>query len=208
MNQAAVATPDTTKPVNVTITETAQEYLAGLLEKQKCEGIAIRMHVQAPGTVRAETCLSYCRPGEEKEDDVVVDYPAFKAYFEKRSVPFLDDARVDYDKDKFGGQLTIKAPNSKMPRVSGDSSIEDHITYLLVTEINPQLASHGGEVSLSKMDGNIAVLKFGGGCQGCSAVDITLKQGVEKTLMEKVPGLEGVVDVTDHTDTSNAYYSS
>lgn len=206
MTQAASALPDTTtRPVNVTITEAAQEYLAGLLEKQKCEGIAIRMHVQAPGTVRAETCLSYCRPGEEKADDVVVDYPAFKAYFEKRSVPFLDEGRVDYDKDKFGGQLTIKAPNSKMPRVSDDSSIEDRITYLLVTEINPQLASHGGEVSLAKMDGNTAVLKFGGGCQGCSAVDITLKQGVEKTLMEKVPGLEGVVDVTDHTDTSNAY---
>jgi len=207
MTQAATALPDTAKPVNVTITETAQEYLAGLLAKQKCEGIAIRMHVQSPGTVRAETCLSYCRPGEEKEDDVIVEYPAFKAYFEKRSVAFLDEGRVDYDKDKFGGQLTIKAPNSKMPRVSDDSSIEDRITYWLVTEINPQLASHGGEVSLAKMDGTVAVLKFGGGCQGCSAVDVTLKQGVEKTLLEKVPGLTGVVDITDHTDTSNAYYS-
>lgn len=198
MNQVAV---------NVTITESAQEYLKGLLEKQKCEGIAVRMHVQSPGTPRAETCLSYCRPGEEKEDDAVIEYPAFKAYFERRSVPFLDEARVDYDKDKFGGQLTIKAPNSKMPRVSDDSPIEDRITYWLITEINPQLASHGGEVSLVKMDGDVAVLKFGGGCQGCSAVDLTLKQGVEKTLMEKVPGLAGVMDITDHTDTSNAYYS-
>lgn len=194
-----------TKAVNVEITETAQKYLAGLLEKQKCEGIAVRMHVQSPGTVKAETCLSYCRPGEEKDDDVTVDYPAFKAYFEKRSVPFLDEARVDYDQDKFGGQLTIKAPNSKMPKVSDDSTMEDRIVYLLVSEINPQLAAHSGEVSLVQMDGNIAVLKFGGGCQGCSAVDITLKQGVEKTLMEKIPGLEGVRDVTDHSDTSNAY---
>lgn len=191
--------------VNVTITEAAQGYLKSLLEKQKCEGIAIRMHVQSPGTARAETCLSYCRPGEEKEDDVVVEYPAFKAYFEKRSVPFLDEARVDYDQDKFGGQLTIKAPNSKMPKISENSSIEDQITYWLVSEINPQLAAHGGEVSLMKMEEGYAVLKFGGGCQGCSAVDITLKQGVEKTLMEKVPGLVGVRDMTDHTDTSNAY---
>ena len=195
----------TDTPVNVDITEAAQEYLVDLLAKQKCEGIAIRMHVQMPGTSRAETCLSYCRPDEEKDDDVIVEYPAFKAYFEKRSVPFLDEGRVDYDKDKFGGQLTIKAPNSKMPRVSDDSSVEDQITYWLITEINPQLASHGGEVSLATMDGNVAVLKFGGGCQGCSSVDITLKQGVEKTLMEKVPGLEGVKDMTDHTDTTNAF---
>jgi len=207
MTQMAPTSTPSDKAVNVTITEAAQEYLASLLEKQKCDGIAVRMNVQSPGTARAETCLSYCRPGEEKEDDVVVQYPAFKAYFEKRSVPFLDEARVDYDKDKFGGQLTIKAPNSKMPRVSDDSSIEDRITYWLVSEINPQLASHGGEVSLVKMEGQVAILKFGGGCQGCSAVDVTLKQGVEKTLMEKVPGLEGVKDITDHTDTTNAYYA-
>lgn len=204
-NAAATNTTPETPAVNVTITESAQKYLLGLLEKQKCEGIAVRMHVQSPGTVKAETCLSYARPGEEKDDDVVVQYPGFKAYFEKRSVPFLDEARVDYDQDKFGGQLTIKAPNSRMPKLAGNSSLEDQVTYWLVTEINPQLAAHNGEVSLVKMEDSVAVLKFGGGCQGCSAVDITLKQGVEKTLMEKVPGLAGVKDMTDHSDTTNAY---
>ena len=204
-NTAVANNAPETPAVNVTITESAQKYLVGLLEKQKCDGIAVRMHVQAPGTVRAETCLSYCRPGEEKDDDVVVQYAGFKAYFEKRSVPYLDEARVDYDQDKFGGQLTIKAPNSKMPKIGENATMEDQITYWLVTEINPQLASHGGEVSLVKMDGNVAVLKFGGGCQGCSAVDVTLKQGVEKTLTEKVPGLGGVQDITDHSDTTNAY---
>ena len=56
------------------------------------------------------------------------------------------------------------------------------------------------------MDGNVAVLKFGGGCQGCASVDVTLKDGVERTLMEKLPQLEGVHDVTDHTDRSHSYY--
>ena len=60
-------------------------------------------------------------------------------------------------------------------------------------------------VSLSEIDDGFAILEFGGGCQGCSAVDLTLKQGVEKTLMEKIPELSGVKDVTDHSDTSNAY---
>ena len=52
----------------------------------------------------------------------------------------------------------------------------------------------------------VAVLAFGGGCQGCAAVDLTLKEGVEKTLMERIPELAGIRDVTDHTDTTNAYY--
>ena len=89
--------------------------------------------------------------------------------------------------------------------MNDDSPIEDRINYLLYNEINPGLASHGGVVSLSEMADGIAVLEFGGGCQGCSAVSLTLKEGVEKTLMEKIPELKGVKDVTDHTDTSNAY---
>jgi Fe/S biogenesis protein NfuA len=51
----------------------------------------------------------------------------------------------------------------------------------------------------------IAVLRFGGGCQGCAAVDMTLKHGVEKTLMEQIPELTAVRDITDHTDTTNSY---
>ena len=57
--------------VNVNITESAQDYLAGLLEKQNCEGIGIRMFVSDPGTPKAETCIAYSRPGEHNEDDSV-----------------------------------------------------------------------------------------------------------------------------------------
>jgi Fe/S biogenesis protein NfuA len=191
--------------LNVNITESGQEYLAGLLEKQNCEGIGIRMFVSDPGTPKAETCIAYSRPGEHNEDDLVVEYGKFKGYYEQRSIPFLDDAKVDFAEDKFGGQLTIRAPNSRLPNINDDSPVEDKVNYLLYNEINPSLASHGGVVSLSEMSEGFAVLEFGGGCQGCSAVDITLKQGVEKTLMEKVPELKGIRDVTDHTDTSNAY---
>jgi len=191
--------------VNVTITESAQDYLAGLLEKQNCEGIGIRMFISDPGTPKAETCIAYSRPGEHNEEDVIIEYDKFNAYFESRSIPFLDDAKVDFAEDKFGGQLTIRAPNSRVPTVNDDSPIEDRINYLLHSEINPGLASHGGNVSLATMDEGFAVLEFGGGCQGCSSVSLTLKEGVEKTLMEKIPELKGVKDSTDHTDTSNAY---
>ena len=94
-------------------------------------------------------------------------------------------------------------------KVDDDSPIEAQINYYLYTEINPGLASHGGTVNLVGMveeEGkNIAILQFGGGCQGCSSVDLTLKDGVEKTLVEKVPGLDGVRDETDHTMRDNAY---
>ena len=191
----------------ITITEPAQEYLAELLAKQDADGIGIRVFILDPGTPKAETCISFCRPGEEKEDDERQDYPKFHAWLEKRSIPFLEEAVVDYAKDSMGGQLTIKAPNSRLPKIRDDSPIEDRINYILYNEINPSLASHGGQVTLEDIvDDTIAILKFGGGCQGCGMVDVTLKEGVEKTLLEKVPGLTAVRDVTDHTNRDNAYY--
>lgn len=190
----------------IDISPAAQSYLRELLEKQDVDGIGIRVFVANPGTPNAETCIAYCRPGEQQEDDVPVAFEGFTAWFEKRSERYLDEAAVDFQEDRLGGQLTIKAPNARMPRVDADSPIEDRINYVLYNEVNPSLAAHGGIVSLVEVVEDEAILQFGGGCQGCAAVDITLKEGVEKTLLEQVPELKGIRDETDHTNREHAYY--
>ncbi len=191
----------------VTVSESAQGYLSQLVNNQEVEGVGVRMFVTQPGTKMAETCLAYCQPEDLVEDDEVEQLEGFKLYIEKKSIPFLDEAFVDYAEEKMGGQLTIKAPNAKMPKIDENSSLEERIAYILVTDINPGLASHGGEVSLVELtEDKVAILRFGGGCQGCSAVSITLKDGVEKRLLEVIPDLTGVKDATDHTVTENAYY--
>lgn len=192
----------------IEITESAQAYLRDLLAKQEEADIGIRVFVAQPGTPHAETCIAYCRPNEQEEDDVPVQYEGFTAWFEKRSEPYLVDALVDFQEDRMGGQLTIRAPNARVPNVTPDSPLEDRINYILYNEINPALAAHGGMVTLVEVidDGSTAVLQFGGGCQGCSAVDITLKQGVEKALLDQIPELAAIKDATDHTYTDNAYY--
>jgi len=191
----------------INITESGQEYLVGLLEGQEDDVIGIRVFINQPGTPRAETCIAYCRESDRQEDDIKKEYADFTAFFDNRSMPFLEDAVVDYSKDRMGGQLTIKAPNAKLPQVNDDSPIEDRINYVLYNEVNPALASHGGEVSLVEVvEGATAVLQFGGGCQGCGMVDMTLKDGVEKALLGSIPELKAVKDVTDHSLTENAYY--
>ncbi|WP_313084777.1 Fe-S biogenesis protein NfuA [Pseudomonas sp.] len=191
----------------ITITEAAHDYLADLLEKQNTTGIGIRVFITQPGTPYAETCIAYCKPGEEKPDDVAIALKRFTAWIDSVSEPFLEDALVDYATDRMGGQLTIKAPNAKVPMVNEDSPLNERINYYLQTEINPGLASHGGQVTLiDVVDEGVAVLQFGGGCQGCGQADVTLKEGIEKTLLERIPELKGVRDVTDHTNRDNAYY--
>jgi len=189
------------------LSDSAQQYLSELLATQEQDVVGIRVYISEPGSPRAETCIAYCRENDVAEDAIVREYKGFTAYFDAHSWPYLESANIDYAADRMGGQLTIKAPNSKMPQVNDDSPLPDRINYILYTEVNPSLASHGGEVTLMTVDEeNYAILQFGGGCQGCAAVDATLKGGVEKTLMEHLPELAGVRDVTDHSDKTNAYY--
>ncbi|TBU96004.1 Fe-S biogenesis protein NfuA [Stutzerimonas kirkiae] len=191
----------------ITITDAAHDYLADLLDKQNTTGIGIRVFITQPGTPYAETCIAYCKPGEEKPDDIALALKSFTAWIDAVSEPFLEDALVDYATDRMGGQLTIKAPNAKVPMVNEDSPLNERINYYLQTEINPGLASHGGQVTLiDVVEEGVAVLQFGGGCQGCGQADVTLKDGIEKTLLERIPELKGVRDVTDHTNRENAYY--
>jgi len=188
------------------ITPSAQEYLSDLLSNQE-DTTGIKIFVSEPGTPRAETCIAYAKDDEDFSNYRIIDEFEFNLYLEERSIDFLVDAEVDYSPDKFGGTLTIKAPNAKLPQVSDDATLEDKINYILYSEINPGLASHGGEVSLIEvLDDEIAILQFGGGCQGCGMVDLTLKEGVEKTLLEQIEGLKSVKDVTDHSYRENAYY--
>ena len=192
---------------SIEITKSAESYLLELLEKQESDTIGVKVFVSEPGSPKAETCIAYC-----KDDDDISEYElredlSFKLFLEKKSLSFIEGAKVDYSPDKFGGTLTIKAPNAKVPSIGEDASLEERVNYLLYTEINPSLASHGGEVSLIEiMNEETAVLQFGGGCQGCGMVDVTLKQGVEKTLIEEIPELKGIADVTDHSYKENAYY--
>lgn len=192
----------------INITESAQEYLKELLDKQNVEGIGVRIFVEKAGTPYAECCMAYCAPDELVESDELLTLKGFNAYVDHDSISYLEDATINYAADKMGGQLTFRAPKSKVPQIGENASLEERINHVLYSEINPSLASHGGFVSLLELveDNTVAVLQFGGGCQGCSAVDMTLKQGVEKTLVERIPEIVGVRDLTDHTDAENAYY--
>ena len=191
----------------MTITPSAETYLQDLLSSQEDDTCGIKIFVSEPGTPRAETCIAYAKNDEDLSMFLAIEEFKFNLFLEQKSIDFLLDAVVDYSPDKFGGTLTIKAPNAKLPQISENASIEDKINYVLYSEVNPGLAAHGGEVSLIEViDKEIAILQFGGGCQGCGMVDLTLKDGVEKTLLEQIDGLKSVKDVTDHSYRENAYY--
>jgi len=113
---------------------------------------------------------------------------------------------VDYASNATGGQLTIRAPKIK-GQVPGESAtLTERVQYLLDSEINPMLAAHKGRVALDGIDDAGAVyLRFGGGCHGCGMVDVTLKNGIEKTMRERIPEVTAIRDATDHASGAAPY---
>jgi Fe/S biogenesis protein NfuA len=190
----------------IDISPSAQQHFAKLLSTQEA-GTSIRVFVVNPGTPHAECGVSYCPLDAVEKDDLKLSFDDFNAYVDEESIPYLEDAEIDFQTDDMGGQLTLRAPNAKARKVPDDAPAEDRIRYLLESEINPQLANHGGQVALADFtDDGIVVLKFGGGCQGCGMADVTLKEGIEKTLLDKIPEVKGVKDVTEHQLGDNPYY--
>ncbi|MEA9390924.1 Fe-S biogenesis protein NfuA [Acerihabitans sp. TG2] len=190
----------------IRITDAAQEHFAKLLANQEA-GTQIRVFVINPGTPTAECGVSYCPPDAVETTDTELKFDKINAYVDALSAPYLVDAEIDFVTDKLGSQLTLKAPNAKMRKVSDDAPLIERVEYVLQSQINPQLASHGGQVSLMEItDDHLAILQFGGGCNGCSMVDYTLKEGIEKELLEKFPELKGVRDLTEHQRGEHSFY--
>jgi Fe/S biogenesis protein NfuA len=110
--------------------------------------------------------------------------------------------------------LSMNNPNSPAPppmsAPAGDLSgpLVDQVQQVITEQVNPAIAAHGGGAELVSVDGTIAYLRLYGGCQGCGLAEVTLKQGIERILLESIPELTHVVDVTDHASGDDPYYQS
>ena len=191
----------------IQISDTAQSHFRKLIEREAIPGLGVRLAARDAGTPRADVRLEFAESGELSGDEWAVDCEGFTLWLDAPSVPFLDGATIDYETKATGGQLQIRAPKIKGVAPGDAASLVERVRWTIEQDINPQLAQHRGNVSLQEVTADgVVVLRFGGGCQGCGQADYTLKEGIEKTLLERIPELKGVRDVTDHSNRENAYY--
>jgi Fe/S biogenesis protein NfuA len=190
----------------IQISESAQAHFRRILESQGDDAVGIRISAVHPGTPRADARLEFAEHGDLLGDEWEVQCEGFMLYVDAASARYLDDAEIDLTPQGAGMQLTIRAPRIKGVEPQAGASLIEKVQWLLDSEINPQLAAHKGEVALDSIDADrIVYLRFGGGCHGCGMADITLKQGIEKTLLAKIPEIAGIRDATDHASGQNPY---
>ena len=188
------------------ITDEAEVYIADLFKQQDEKGLALKVDVEKAGTPLATVTFNFCFVKDLAKTYKEYNFKGFSVYIENTNNEYLKDSKVELKKQGTNEKLTITAPNSKGEAPKKDAPLAEKILFTIVTEINPSLASHGGFVELVEVtDDKKVVLNFGGGCQGCSSVKVTLKSGIESQLMSLFPEIKAVVDSTDHSKKENAY---
>lgn len=192
----------------IDISERAQDHFKRLLAQQAGEDQGIFLRVVSAGTPAANCELEFCELRDLTGKEWTIECAGFNFYVEGESASWLEGATVDFESSATGGQLNIRAPGIKGSIPDSEAGMVERVRFVLDAEINPQLASHGGRVSLLEVgaDGSV-LLQFGGGCHGCGMVDVTLKQGVEKTLRQRIPEITAVRDATDHASGETPFYS-
>ena len=190
----------------IQISDSAQGHFRKLIEREALPGLGVRLSAVRPGTPTADVRLEFAEQADLRGDEWAIDCEGFTLWLEADSASYLDGAQIDYETRATGGQLQIRAPKIKGVAPGEAASLVERVRWVVDQEINPQLARHGGHVAVQEVGADgLVVLRFGGGCHGCGMADVTLKQGIEKTLLEKVPGVTAVRDATDH-DSGQAPY--
>jgi len=187
------------------ISKKAQAYFTSLLSKKK-KNTHIRIFMISPGTQNAECGISYCELDEVSKKDITLNFLNFNVYVRKSIFSYLKNAEIDLIKDNLNSQITFRAPFAKGKRGSIKLTLFEQVKLILDNEINPNLSLHNGLSTLVKITKkNTAILKFSGGCNGCSMISTTLKNNIEKLLLKKVPELTRVIDTTYHKYGSHSY---
>lgn len=154
--------------------------------------------------------LAFVGLADKKEDWVEERHGDMAVIFPEQDREKLDGAALELTDQG----LVMNNPNSPAPpemsAPAGDleGPLVEQVQQVITEQVNPAIASHGGGAELVSVDGTIAYLRLFGGCQGCGLAQVTLKQGIERIILESIPELTSVVDVTDHASGEDPYYQS
>jgi len=185
----------------IDIRRKAQDHIKKFLNasSEKIQGVSIIIETKTER--KANYSIQFIELSDTPAENISIDFENIPVLVSKEVIPYLEGTEVDLN-DK--GELEAFNPSMSITEISG--SVEEQIQHVLDEEVNPMVASHGGVVSLLEVKDHNAYLEFGGGCQGCGMIDVTLKQGVEVMIKAQIPDIEAIYDVTDHAGGTNPYY--
>lgn len=192
-----------TEPVVLIATEVAVAQIERILESEQLVDQAVRVAIAERSPTGFQYQLEFCDRSERRDDDFVMEQGALVFFIAGDSVDDLRGTKLDYVDTGFSAGFKFDNPNR--PKLLEDP-IAERVYRVLQDEINPGVASHGGNVQLLDVKDGTVYVKLGGGCQGCGQADTTVKDGIQTAIRAAVPEIHTVLDVTDHAAGTNPYF--
>jgi Fe/S biogenesis protein NfuA len=196
----------------ISVKGSALEKVLELRTAERIDDLHLGLRISGVGSGGYVYETAFLRPEDVRPDDHVEHHGDLPVAIPLSSLDDLRGAELDLATDGSGGGLVIRNPNTPSPDLVDGPPVElvgtteEKVRQLLEERINPAIASHGGVASLIAVEGTTAQLELGGGCQGCGLAAVTLRQGIEKAILEAIPEITEVADVTDHTMGENPYF--
>jgi len=187
----------------LTITEPAQRKILSVIQTQGQPGDGLRLAIVGRTSSGFTYDMHLVGAGEAAAEDIIVNTGDFPVIIDRESAPHLQDVIIDYVENLQHSGFRIGNPN---PVWSDPKAMA--IQELLDTQINPGVATHGGQIELVAVRDNVVYIRFSGGCQGCGMVGVTLHQGVEEAIRQAFPEIREIIDTTDHAAGTQPYYQS
>lgn len=192
--------------------EALSQVMSILAAEDDPDSLGLRVAVTGVRGVEYTYDLSFEDRVSAADDDLVYNQQDLVVMVPKDSVDALWGATLDLPSTQGQGGLVIRNPNRPDPmagvEIELSGTVEERIDQLLTQQINPALAAHGGFANLVEViDGHKALVTMGGGCQGCAVSAITLREGIQKSIIEYIPEITEVVDATDHAAGETPYYA-
>ena len=153
--------------------------------------------------------LAFVPLADRSENERVEKHGDLSVIIPESDVENLDGASLELTPQG----LTMNNPNTPAPppmaAPRGDLTgpMAEKVQQVLIEQVNPAIAAHGGAAELVSADEDTAYLRMLGGCQGCGMAAATLRQGIERILKDSIPELAAVVDVTDHESGATPFYA-
>ncbi|MGW8281758.1 MAG: NifU family protein [Gemmatimonadota bacterium] len=190
----------------ITFTDDARERVLAFMEMEDGE-LVVRIEVLDSSPLAPRYDLALIEASERSDTDEVFDGGGFGLVVDAESVDLLKGATVDWVETIQGSGFKIENPNIKpIGETTPAGPLADRVKHVIDYQINPSIAGHGGAVTLVDVRDDVVYLEMQGGCQGCGMAAVTLAQGIKRILMESLPEVRDIVDVTNHGAGANPYY--
>jgi Fe/S biogenesis protein NfuA len=197
----------------VVVTDAAREKILEVrADEPDADALALWVEVSGESAGAFSYTMELRPLAEAGTDDLVQRHDDLSLVVPASSVDRLRGATLDFA----GAGMVMQNPNrpaaapSAGSRPSADLSgpVAQAVLTVLDEQINPAIAAHGGQADLVAVEEGVAYVRMSGGCQGCGLAAVTLTQGIEVAILDAIPEISSVVDVTDHEAGDNPYYES